>query len=164
MRATSLACLACTALSSGFASSARAQTAYMGDLNNALLHEVVIATGAIVNTVPVSTGQDIFSLDQHPISGQTYTILSTPFSAGLSRDLATIDPTTGAASTIGAMGDSFNALAFDDTGTLWATTGDGAITPESLWTIDITTGTPSYLRLSQLGVGWQTPSWRSNGP
>ena len=146
MKFTSFACLVCGALSLGFVSSASAQTAYMGNhLGGPFIHEVVIATGAVVTSTPISTGQHLFSLDQHPASGQTYAILAATGTAGFSRDLATLDLVTGVANTIGAMGDSFNALAFDNTGTLWATTGNGANTTESLWTVDITTGAPTFV-------------------
>ncbi len=81
-------------------------------------------------TINGSTG-----LALHPGTGQLWGILK--YSGGV-RTLATIDETTGVATIIGSLPDSFAGIAFDAMTTLFGVTGDGASTPSSLWTINQT--------------------------
>ena len=67
------------------------------------------------------------------------------------RILGTVCPSSGEVTYIGHTGDFFAAIAFDDTGTLWGVTGDGAIQPETLFTIDTTTGASTLV--AALGNG-----------
>ena len=54
------------------------------------------------------------------------------------RELVRIDAGTGVATSIGDTGDSFSGLAFDNLGTLYGITGDGAAIDETLFTFDLT--------------------------
>ncbi len=57
------------------------------------------------------------------------------------RELVRIDPLTGVATSIGNTGDFFAGLAFDAAGTLYGVTGDGADTPETLFTFSLADAT-----------------------
>ncbi|MCZ6598597.1 MAG: hypothetical protein O7B99_13220, partial [Planctomycetota bacterium] len=56
------------------------------------------------------------------------------------RRLVEVDPATGVCSLVGDTGESFAGITFDGTGTLWGVTGDGSLTPESLFTISTEDG------------------------
>ncbi|MCP3920926.1 MAG: hypothetical protein GY711_35810 [bacterium] len=132
MRALALLATACATTAA-----AHAQTCIIGGYAGDALSEVVIATGAINNTTAVS--DSLFAMAVHPISGVVYCITTG------GRDLGTIDVSTGTVTHIGSMGDAHNALAFESDGTLWATTGEGASTEGSLWTVDATTGATTFV-------------------
>jgi hypothetical protein len=67
------------------------------------------------------------------------------------RNLCTLDPATGVATIIGAMSDQFAGIAFRIDGQLYGVTGDGANTPESLYTISTTNAQATLVR--SLGSG-----------
>ena len=71
-------------------------------------------------------------------------------SGQIGRELVTIDPTTGIATSIGDTGESLAALAFLNDGTLYGVTGDqrsnpGAGTPETLFTLSKVDATPTLV-------------------
>ena len=85
-------------------------------------------------------------LARDPTTGKLWALLRTNTSgrcqAGLGGGkslLATIDPATGVATSIGNTGECFAGLAFAPDGTLYAVTGDGADMPEALFTLNKTT-------------------------
>ncbi|MGH9789293.1 MAG: hypothetical protein ACRD4U_11400, partial [Candidatus Acidiferrales bacterium] len=80
-------------------------------------------------------------LARHPQTGQFFALLRIDGQAG--RELVTLDPATGVATSIGNTGDNFAAIAFDASGTLWGVTGDGATVPATLFTISTTDATPT---------------------
>ena len=61
------------------------------------------------------------------------------------RELVTIDPRTGVATSVGDTGDRFAGLAFNSNGGLYGVTGDGADKPESLFILDTTDATTSFV-------------------
>ena len=68
------------------------------------------------------------------------------------RVLAVIDPSSGYYSVVGELGgENFAAIAFADDGTLYGVTGDGSLTPESLFEID--KGDASIQFIMTLGIG-----------
>lgn len=82
----------------------------------------------------------------HPLTGELYGILKLATAGG--RHLATIDPVTGNATVIGPVNPGsggFAGLAFDLEGTLYAISGDGANPPETLFSVDLATATPTEL-------------------
>ena len=86
-----------------------------------------------------ATGQEaITAIDFHPATGVLYGIAVDD--AGTSR-LVTLDPATGAVvSIIGNLGlVAARALAFDDAGTLYVSGQTSTLTPQSLFTVDVTT-------------------------
>ena len=136
---------------------------------------------AAIMTMPGFSIDGANALDKHPFTGELYVILEgsvsgpTPPGAAVRvkgkrkksgggaapvgpadggptvRALATVCPSSGAATLVGVTGDFFAGIAFDGTGTLWAVTGDGGNVPESLFTIDTTTGMETFV--ASLGNG-----------
>jgi len=98
------------------------------------------------STVNGSTG-----LARHPTSGVFYAILKETGGGFTGRPLVTVNMGTGVCTLVGDTGDSVSSISFAPDGTLYATTGDGASTPETLWTVDITTG--ALTTLLTLGNG-----------
>lgn len=68
----------------------------------------------------------------HPTTGVVYVIAR----VNGGRYLATVDVEDAVVSRIGNLGDNFAAIAFDDDGTLYGFTGDGATTASSLFSIN----------------------------
>ncbi len=95
-------------------------------------------------TVLQSTG-----LARDPLTSTLYTLLRIQGRAF--PVLATLDETTGVASLIGNTSDKFAGIAFTDDGTLYAISGDGGAVPESLFTLNVDTGSASLVL--QLGAG-----------
>ncbi|QDU49638.1 PKD domain-containing protein [Gimesia panareensis] len=99
---------------------------------NAHLATINLTTGAATPVAGPGTGTNMISLEV-AADGTMYGI------GYNDRILYQIDKTTGAATAIGNTGIVGNMdLAFDSTGTLWATTGN------HLWTIDTTTGASTF--------------------
>jgi hypothetical protein len=83
-------------------------------------------------------------LSLHPSTGQLYAILRVTGSQTVRR-LATVDPATGVVNVIGALNDNFASIAFRSDGVLFAVTGDGAVVPETLYTVDVNTATTTFV-------------------
>ncbi len=90
-------------------------------------------------------------LATHPITGQTWIIAKVGFQAATVRTLSTIDTSTGAATSVGVLDDRFAGIAFAPNGDLIGITGDGANTPETLFTLDQTDASSTFLLA--LGAG-----------
>jgi len=73
-------------------------------------------------------------LARHPGTGTLYALLRVAGRAN--PDLVTLNEASGIATRVGGTSQKFSSLAFDDQGTLYAVTGDGATQPESLFTLD----------------------------
>lgn len=71
-------------------------------------------------------------------TGKLFAILTLAAQPG--RELVTIDPATAVATPVGNTGHLIAAITFDDTGTLWAVSGDGDANPETLFKLSTTTG------------------------
>jgi hypothetical protein len=98
-------------------------------------------------TATTGTVNGCNGLAVHPTTGELWVILQIQGQAA-SRTLAKLNPTTGAATPVGQMGDRFAGIAFDAAGTLYGVTGDGATTPETLYTINQSNAQPtSFLTL-----------------
>jgi hypothetical protein len=106
------------------------------------------ATGATLLRVPISlTGETVTGgtgLATHPSTQELWAILKLAGQPG--RQLAVIDPATGLARSIGDTGDAFAAIAFDTAGTLYGVTGDGAASPETLFTLSTINAARTALR------------------
>lgn len=114
------------------------------------LYVLDLATGAatslgqIVLAGETITGATGLATD--PITGTIYGILKLASGVGRARTLVTIDPATLGAFAIGTLGeDGMADLAFLADGTLVGVTGDGATNPETLWTIDTTSGATTLI-------------------
>ena len=88
-------------------------------------------------------------LATHPMTGELWAVLHI---AGQGRTLVTLDPVTGASSSIGVLADRVAGIAFDSSGTLYGVTGDGADIPETMYTIDPTDASMTFFLT--LGAGF----------
>ncbi len=94
----------------------------------------------------ILAGETIFGgtgLAAHPTTGELWALLRLSSQTG--RELVTVDPATGEATSIGNTGDRFAGLAFAPDGTLYGITGRGASTPESLFILSQTNATPTFV-------------------
>jgi uncharacterized repeat protein (TIGR01451 family) len=99
------------------------------------------ALDAVQITLAGSTVTRGNGMAQHPATGVFWALLTLDGQFG--RELVTVDPMTGVASSVGDTGDRFAGLAFDRHGVLYGVTGNGANVPLQLFTLDQTTGTPT---------------------
>lgn len=113
-----------------------------GGSNDDLLREIDPLTGATMSAISITHAGGITveggtGLATHPQSGELYAVLRLQGQSG--RELVTIDPSTGIATSIGNTQDNFAGIVFDDEGTLYGVTGDGANVSETLFALDTTT-------------------------
>jgi hypothetical protein len=78
-----------------------------------------------------------------PCGGQTYVIMKVSGVTG--RVLGTIQLETGVCTQVGNLGDNFSSIIFDRTGQLFGVTGNGAIVPETFYSIDKATAAKTLL-------------------
>lgn len=78
------------------------------------------------------------SITTHPCTEQIFAIAK--LSGVTGRVLCTFDPQTDQLTQIGNMGDNFSSISFTSDGTLYGTTGDGAMVSEAFYQINTTTG------------------------
>lgn len=78
------------------------------------------------------------------------------------RALQTVDTMTMTYTQVGDLGDKFTCLAFDPSGQMFATTGNGATTPETLFTIDKATGTKTLARALGNGADGEVIAYNPN--
>lgn len=116
--------------------------------NDAQLRTVNPATGTTASSVTITLpGQTVnwgTGLAQDPTTGTLWGLLRIN-NLGTTRQLVTINPSTGVATSVGNTGDNFAALAFNSSGTLFGLTGDGAAAPDSLFTLNKSTGAPTFV-------------------
>ncbi len=103
--------------------------------------------------IPITVGgvdvNGVNGMDLNPIDGLYYIIVKP---SGGGRRLATLDPETGIATTIGGnFPENFASITFTSAGVLYGVTGDGSSTSESLFTID--TATAAITQVLTLGNG-----------
>lgn len=127
-----------------FASSAHAQMYGASPFQNQF-YKVDIVAGTALTTTPVSvpgrtiTGINAVTID--PTTNIAYAVVKASGVTG--RLLITIDLPTAVGVEVGNLGDNFSSLTFRADGQLFGTTGNGAAVPETLWTIDKATATPT---------------------
>ncbi len=100
-------------------------------------------------TMTLSTGETINTVNglaTHPFTGDLWAIFDIFGCCGEPRLLAVVNPDTGVATTIGNTGDGFAGIAFDENGTLFGVTGDGATNDEQLYILDQTDATATLFR------------------
>ena len=133
-------CLATTVVLTFFAilSAHAGRILYSISSDDDLLRVVDPSTGGTISSVPITLAGKIVSrgngLATHPVTGQLFSLLTLVGQSG-QRQLVTINPATGVATSIGNTGDQFAGLAFNSGGTLFSVTGDnknivGALPPE----------------------------------
>ncbi len=117
------------------------------------LYQIDPTNGAIISTKVITLAGEVVKggngLATNPITGELFAILKLKDQNG--RELVTLDPMTGIATSIGNTGDKLAGLTFDDSGTLYGVSGDGASVPETLFTIDL--GDASLTSFLTLGAG-----------
>lgn len=110
-------------------------------------------TAATVSSVTMTlagkTIEGASGLATQPVSNTLYALLKLTGQSG--KELVTVDPATGVATDIGDTGDDFAGLAFKTDGTLYGVTDDAALTPETLFTINTSDATVTYVM--DLGAG-----------
>ncbi len=117
------------------------------------------AIGVTLSSVPITLpGETVkggTGLATNPLTGLLYGLLKTSqFNTDAGSVLAVIDPATGVATSVGNTGDAFAGLAFDATGQLFAVTGDGASSPETLFILGLVDASPTlFLTLGNGGGG-----------
>ena len=130
-----------------------ARILYSVSRDDNFLRVVDPSTGHTISSVPITLTGKIVSfgngLATHPITGQLFSLLTLTGQSG--RQLVTIDPTTGVATSIGNTGDQFAGLAFNSSGTLFAVVGDkknsagAGLPPETLFTLNTSNATPTQV-------------------
>ena len=143
------------ALLSLFALPLTAQTSYYAvyspDQDSALLATVDMVTGVETNAMTVTMNGQVMDgctgMALDPISGQVYVVAK----EASNFTLATIDVNTGVLTALTTLSEKFAGITFDNAGTLYGITGDGSNTPETLYSIDPSTGTLSLV--AQPGTG-----------
>lgn len=125
-----------------------------------LLRVLDPGNGATLSSVPMTlpgeTVKGATGLATDPLTGLLYGLIKTSqFNTEAAGSvLAVIDPLTGAVASIGSTGDAFAGLAFDASGQLFAVSGDGASSPETLFTLALVDATPTlFLTLGNGGGG-----------
>ena len=118
-----------------------------------LLRLVNPSTGSTISSVAITlTGKGVSfgnGLATHPVTGQLFALLKLDGQTG--RQLVTINPTTGVATSIGDTGDQFAGLAFNSSGTLFAVIGDkknsagGGLPPETLFILNTSNAAPTQV-------------------
>lgn len=121
--------------------SVASQTLYSVTSQDDLLRIVDPLTAATVDQVQMTVADAVVDratgLATDPVSQELYVVLRLDGVSGST--LARVDPATGVATPIGALGESFAGIAFT-CDALFGVTGDGSTTPETLFRIDTQTG------------------------
>jgi hypothetical protein len=129
------------------------QILYSISRDDDLLRVVNPSNGSTISSVPITLAGQVVSfgngLATHPLTGELFALLKLDGQAG--RQLVTINPFTGVATSIGDTGDQFAGLAFNSSGTLYAVVGDkknqaaGGLTPETLFTLNTSNAAPTQV-------------------
>jgi hypothetical protein len=123
------------------------------DYDTTYIREVDPATGATISfkwirLPPGPYGAYTTGMAAQPTTGEFFALVeSAPSPTGpiCQHRLAKIDPATGAATIIGNTGACFASLAFHSNGTLYGVTNSEGAEPPSLFTLDTTSATPTFL-------------------
>jgi hypothetical protein len=123
-----------------------------------IVHDVLLrvlnpSTGGTISSVPITLAGRIVSfgngLATHPVTGQLFALLTLVGQPG--RQLVTINPATGVATSIGNTSDQFAGLAFNSSGTLFAVVGDkkntagGGLASETLFALNTSNAAPTQV-------------------
>jgi len=133
--------------SKGLAFSLDGNTLFSIDRRDDQLHVVDPTDASIDSTKTITlSGETVrggTGLATHPTTGELWAILKINGQSG--RELVTIDPSDGKATSKGTIGLKIAGIAFDSSGTLFGVTGDGGAPAETLVTISQTDGTPTLV-------------------
>jgi len=120
------------------------------------LFEISPFAGTVVNTIrltlPGETVRGANGLSRNPETAVLYAILQLQGDSG--RELVTVNETTGVCTSVGSTGIRFSGITFTRHGTLYAVSGEGASPSETLYTLSLVTGAPTFaLTLGNGGDG-----------
>ena len=115
---------------------------------SAVLRTIDAADGSTLDGVVITLPGEIVlgatGLARDPQTGTIYALLK--LLGGMpARELATLDPDTGVATSVGDTGEAFAAITVASDGTLYGITGDGAAVPQALYTLSKVDATPTFL-------------------
>jgi hypothetical protein len=149
---------ACTSLATIWLTLLAVVPAYAGRVlysisrDDNLLRVVNPSTGETISSVTITLAGRIVSfgngLATHPVTGKLFALLTLAGQPG--RQLVTINPATGVATSIGNTGDQFAGLAFNSNGILFAVVGDkrnssSGAPPETLFTLNTSNAAPTQV-------------------
>jgi hypothetical protein len=132
------------------------------------IYQINAANADLTNMVQVTlaghTVDRALTLAVNPLDNSLWAVLqTTPVGGGSGRRLATINPATGVATLVGDLSDQVSCLAFRSNGTLYGVTGDGAATPETLYTINTATAAATLAFPLGNGADGETIAFGSTG-
>jgi hypothetical protein len=130
------------------------------DVDNPTLHLLDYDTGATIRSLPLTGPAALggHGLACDPTTGILWCVLRTGATCG-DRVLGSINMITGAVNVVGNLGDCFDTITFADDGTLWGVTGDGADTPERLYTISTADASTTFDRTLGHGSEGEAIAW-----
>ena len=144
--------------------------------NPPVLREIDPTTAETVSEIDISLAgfdpdeiQGGTGLATNPLTGDLFALLKLDSkddekNKPQDRTLVTVNPETGIATILGDpgdTGDAFAEISFDSSGNLFGVTGDGAVVPETLFTLDKTDGTAEELCELGNGEGGETIAYNS---
>lgn len=92
-------------------------------------------------------------LSLNPITGAWYAVVGYEGASGMVRSLVTLDPATGNGSLIGETGLNIAGIAFSNVGVLYAVSGASGPGANKLYTLNLSTGIPTYVKDVSPGGG-----------
>jgi len=131
-------------VSSGMAATAHSQELYALERNGSALRVVDRLTGSDLSTISTTVAGQWRGIATDPVTGTTW--------ASDTVTLHVVDPSSGAATPVGAFGVAIRDLTVDQEGRLWGVSGGSGTGSNSLFAIDTVTGAAT-LELALNGGG-----------
>jgi hypothetical protein len=127
------------------------------------IYQINPANGTISNAVQVTlpgfTVLNSLSLAYRPTNGSLYAVIE----VSNGRHLVTINPTTGVSTDVGVLSQKISSISFKADGTLIGVSGDGAVIPETLFSISTTNAALTQLFALGNGGDGETIAFHPNG-
>ena len=131
------------------------------------IYQIDPTNGDLSNIVQVTLpGFTIFksqALAARPSDGVLFAVVQTTASGSSGRRLVTVDHVTGVCTDVGPLTESIATLAFRSDDTLYAVSGTGGANPETLFTLDTTTGTETIAFALGNGADGESIAFHGNG-
>ena len=103
------------------------------------MYQINLPAGTVLNaaqvTLPGFTVFNSLAMAARPSDGELFAVVQTG-AGSTTRRLVTVNPTTGVATDIGPLTQAISSLAFRANGTLYAVSGEGGPSPETLFTVN----------------------------
>ena len=120
-------------------------------------------TNIVQVTLPGFTIFKSLAMAARPGDGQLFAVIQTTAAGSGGRRLVTVDPVTGVCTDVGPLTQSIASLAFRANGTLYAVSGQGGANPETLFTLDTTTGAETIAFALGNGADGESIAFHGNG-